>query len=407
MFKRHFLGLGSAGVSIGFLWLHPGIALAAPDCESAQPLTLASVGSSSNLAPPPFILAKKQFSDTRNHWAEPFISALVKRKIVSGFPGNGFKPDAPVTRAEFAAMLAKAFDYRSPRQSPRSFPDVTISWQKQPIGKAYALGFMSGGPKGRFNPNQAITRLQALVALSSGLELASPGNPARELSQQFRDANQVPSWAVKKIAATTRRKIVSNYPSPQVLSPNRTATRGEVAAFIYQALVNAKKVPQLAAKNVSRKYIVGYQGSITYDIKDLVPLHNQVRSEVGVGPITWSDDLAEYATEWANYLATKGGCKLTHRPFKGKWKQKYGENLFMGSFTAFNVTDAVKTWYTEKKKYDGKPLNRSNAVLASHYTQLVWGKTRKVGCAQVTCQKRLIVVCNYDPPGNHLGETPF
>lgn len=407
MFRHHLLWLGSVGIGMGSLWFNPSIALAETDCEPAQPLTLARISSLSTPTQNPFLLANKNFLDTRNHWAEPFISALVKRKIVSGFPDNRFQPDAPVTRAEFAAMVAKAFDYRPQRQSPKTFPDVTIPWQKQPIGTAYALGFMSGGPKGRFNPNQAITRLQALVALSSGLDLAVPSNPIRVLNQQFRDASQVPNWAVDKVAATTRRKIVSNYPKPQALSPSRTATRGEVAAFIYQALVNAKKAPQLSAKNASRQYIVGYQGSVTYDIKDLIPLHNQVRSEVGVGPITWSDDLANYAAEWANYLATQGGCKLTHRPFKGKWKQKYGENLFMGSFTAFNVTDAVKTWYTEKKKYDGKPLNRSNAVLASHYTQLVWRKTRKLGCAQVTCQKRLIVVCNYDPAGNHLGEKPY
>lgn len=87
MFKRHFLGLGSAGVSIGFLWLNPGIALAAPGCESAQPLTLASIGSPSNPALPPCILAKRPFSDTRNHWAEPFISALVNEKLSAVFQG--------------------------------------------------------------------------------------------------------------------------------------------------------------------------------------------------------------------------------------------------------------------------------------------------------------------------------
>lgn len=407
MLERHFFWLGTAGVGVSFFLLSPGIALAANNCEPARPLTQVSSTPRPNPSNLQFLLAKKSFSDTHDHWAEPFISALVKRKIVSGFPGNRYKPNAPVTRAEFAAMLAKAFHYRSQRQSPKSFPDVIISWQKQPIGKVYALGFMSGGPKGQFNPNQAITRLQALVALSSGLELAVPSNSTQVLNKQFRDADQIPKWAVKKVAATTRRKIVSNYPSAQELSPNRIATRAEVAAFIYQALVNAKKAPQLSLKNTSRKYIVGYQGSVIYNIQDLVPLHNQVRSEVGVGPITWSDNLAEYATEWANYLATKGGCKLTHRPLKGKWKQRYGENLFMGSFTALNVTDAVKTWYGEKKKYNGKPLDRSNALLASHYTQLVWRKTRKLGCAQVTCQKRLIIVCNYDPPGNHLGEKPF
>jgi hypothetical protein len=51
------------------------------------------------------------FSDvSADYWAFPFITALVERDIINGFPDGTFRPDAPVTRAEYAAMLQKAFD---------------------------------------------------------------------------------------------------------------------------------------------------------------------------------------------------------------------------------------------------------------------------------------------------------
>ena len=75
---------------------------------------------------PPLNTSKYQIaqsSDTAGNWAEPFIQVLVQKGIIAGYPDGTFKPDRPVTRAEFAALLNKAFDL-SPTKESSSFADV-------------------------------------------------------------------------------------------------------------------------------------------------------------------------------------------------------------------------------------------------------------------------------------------
>ncbi len=85
----------------------------------------------------------------------------------------------------------------------------------------------------------------------------------------------------------------------------------------------------------------------------------------------------------------------------------HGENLFMGTAGYYGVADAVAMWEKEKSAYDGGPIGGSNIGAYGHYTQLVWRSTRRVGCAKVECGGNVIIVCNYDPPGNVLGQRPY
>lgn len=142
------------------------------------------------------------------------------------------------------------------------------------------------------------------------------------------------------------------------------------------------------------------------EVEDLLQAHNKARAEVGVGPLRWSKEIAIYAQEWAAHLASTK-CWLEHRPRSGTWKQVYGENLFMGTAGYYDVADAVKAWEGEKAYYSGEPLNYSNWKESGHYTQLVWKDTTHIGCAKAECKGNMIVVCNYDPPGNVLGQKPY
>lgn len=147
-------------------------------------------------------------------------------------------------------------------------------------------------------------------------------------------------------------------------------------------------------------------GLTAEEIDRLLAEHNRVRAEVGVPPLAWSDRLAAYAGQWARHLAEEN-CELAHRPPTGSWSGPFGENLFMGTAGYYGVGDAVRGWEREKRHYRGKELTPSNWRPIAHYTQMVWRGTREVGCARALCRGRLIVVCNYDPPGNVLGEKPY
>lgn len=164
-------------------------------------------------------------------------------------------------------------------------------------------------------------------------------------------------------------------------------------------------------------YCLGAPGSVRADgsigsrlsseeVRTLLALHNRVREEVGVGPLAWSAGLAIYAQSWADHLASTS-CRMEHRPRAGRWKQIYGENLLMGKTGHHGVADAVRAWEREKHLYHGAALNQSNWHPSGHYTQMVWRTTRLIGCAKSKCRDNVIVVCNYDPPGNVLGQKPY
>ncbi|KNZ33204.1 MAG: hypothetical protein AD742_07660 [Methylibium sp. NZG] len=137
------------------------------------------------------------------------------------------------------------------------------------------------------------------------------------------------------------------------------------------------------------------------DMRAITAHHNQVRADVGVGPLTWSTDLAAVAQEWAEQLAISG-CRMKHRS-----PNVHGENLFQGTFGAFTAVDAAKAWETEKKDYRGGVLTEANFAPAGHYTQMVWRQTTQLGCGQAICKGTLIVACNYSPAGNVLGRRPY
>jgi uncharacterized lipoprotein YddW (UPF0748 family) len=185
-----------------------------------------------------------RFNDVQGTWAQPCIEQLAQRQIISGYPDGSFKPNAPVTRAEFAAMLGKAFPDAGVVRTGGKFADVpTKYWASDAIRKAYQTGFLAGYPGGVFQPTQNIPRVQALVSLASGLKYV-PVKPSLEtLNGAFADATGIPEYSRSAIAAATEKQLVVNYPNVRTLNPNQLASRGDVAAFLCQATGTAALVP--------------------------------------------------------------------------------------------------------------------------------------------------------------------
>ncbi|WP_414543365.1 fasciclin domain-containing protein [Nostoc sp. CCY0012] len=208
-----------------------------------------------------------------DYWARPFIQALAERNVVSGFPDGTFRPNQPVSRAEFAAMIQRAFDRQSVRQlSPGGFTDVPAGfWAASAIQEAYETGFMSGYPGNVFLPNQQIPKVEAIVALTNGLGLQAGENPSGILNTYFTDASSIPNYAVNSVAAATQANIVVNYPNVNRLNPLQPLTRAEATAILYQALVRQGQMQALATNIPAANYIVRGGGD-TQTAQDIVSL---------------------------------------------------------------------------------------------------------------------------------------
>jgi S-layer homology domain len=194
----------------------------------------------------PFVVSAPSFAQTAfndvqsNYWAAQFIQELSARQIIAGFPDGSFKPDQAVTRAQFAAMVRKAFQKAPQRQGIR-FADVPSNfWASSAIQEAYTTGFLSGYPNNRFEPNQAIPRQQVLVSLANGLGYSASSDIESTLSY-YNDSSNIAGYARSPIAAATEKQMVVNYPNVKFLNPESVATRAQVAAFIYQALVSSNQ----------------------------------------------------------------------------------------------------------------------------------------------------------------------
>ncbi len=135
---------------------------------------------------------------------------------------------------------------------------------------------------------------------------------------------------------------------------------------------------------------------------------NQARKEVGAPPLEWSPELAKYAQDWADHLASSRSCALVHRPADGRWKRLYGENAFISSDAAATPLQASKDWYSEIKKYKPGPFGPANMGVSGHYTQMVWHTSLRVGIGMAQCKRGpVVIIANYDPPGNMLGEAAY
>ncbi|MGF1937668.1 MAG: S-layer homology domain-containing protein [Nostoc sp. ChiQUE02] len=232
----------------------PQIQTPVPSSTGLEPLITSSAlplvtpAKQKSIIPPPIA-----FNDVPNNfWGRRFIDVLSSRSILKGFPDYSFRPNQPVNRAEFAAILQKAFD-QEPSKTAIAFQDVPAKfWATPAIDQAISAKFLKGYPKKTFKPQQNISRVQVLVALVSGLDLKAPTSPNQILSV-YKDAKDIPTYAIGKIAAATANALVVNYPNPQILAPNKVASRAEVAAMIHQALVKRGKLEAIPSQNIVRR----------------------------------------------------------------------------------------------------------------------------------------------------------
>ncbi|BAC92053.1 S-layer homology domain-containing protein [Gloeobacter violaceus] len=174
------------------------------------------------------------FGDTAGYWAEPYVSTLADRKFIGGFPDGSFRPNDAITRAQFAAIAAKALDLPAGGGGP-AFNDVPANyWATGAIAAVSNSGLVTGFPDGSFRPEERITRAQALVILAKAL--GDKGGRTSVNLDDYTDVQAVPDWARPSVTKAAESGIIVNFPDPAVIKPNALATRGEVAALMYQTL---------------------------------------------------------------------------------------------------------------------------------------------------------------------------
>lgn len=143
-------------------------------------------------------------------------------------------------------------------------------------------------------------------------------------------------------------------------------------------------------------------------IADFLDAHNLARASVSpasgtpLPELEWSEELAAHARSWA------ARCEWEHSG------SGYGENLAARTGDA-SPEAVVADWMSEAPAYDPERGRCVGGEVCEHYTQVVWRTSTKLGCAVSECSGGgpfgggpwSMWVCNYDPPGNYVGERPY
>eukprot|EP00276_Gloeochaete_wittrockiana_P004828 CAMPEP_0184669776 /NCGR_PEP_ID=MMETSP0308-20130426/79009_1 /TAXON_ID=38269 /ORGANISM="Gloeochaete witrockiana, Strain SAG 46.84" /LENGTH=236 /DNA_ID=CAMNT_0027116207 /DNA_START=91 /DNA_END=798 /DNA_ORIENTATION=+ len=140
------------------------------------------------------------------------------------------------------------------------------------------------------------------------------------------------------------------------------------------------------------------------DLAGILLRHQEIRAEVGSLPMEWDDTVAAHAQTWANYLRDSKNCGLMHGGMVNE-----GQNIAGGTTYLVNLNKSAELWYREKPKYCGQVVDYSNYLSFGHYSQQVWCSTTRLGCGIAYCNNNAtaVVVCNYAPPGNYIGQVAF
>ncbi len=163
-------------------------------------------------------------------WAQGYLDTLSGWGVMRGDIQNGLDPDREITRAEFVAIINRAYGYTDMKGTP--FTDVPVSaWYADDIDIAYTVGYFNGTSPTTASPNATLTREQAAVLLARNLML----QPTVGETLGFSDSRELSSWSRGLIGAAAESGVITGYADGS-FRPNGRITRGEVAAMVARSL---------------------------------------------------------------------------------------------------------------------------------------------------------------------------
>ncbi|MBD0379623.1 S-layer homology domain-containing protein [Paenibacillus sedimenti] len=175
------------------------------------------------------------YGDLAGHWAQTAINKLSAKGYVNGKSASSFKPDDPVTRAEFAALLIRGLALYD-KQAAGFFSDVKeTDWFRKDVFIANRAGLVTGY-SGKFHPHERITRQEMAVMAARALLYANPGKESGSADiARFADAEEISGWAEEAIRITVANGIM-NGPGHDRFDPRSTSTRAQAALVLLKLL---------------------------------------------------------------------------------------------------------------------------------------------------------------------------
>ena len=169
---------------------------------------------------------------TSTHWAFDSVERAAELGLVTGYSDGTFRPDTPVTRAQFVLMLWRMCGKPAAAKAA-SFADASADWYQDALSWAVEKGYVNGLSDTRFGPDAPITRQQAMAILfrlnggQSGTELTLTGI----YEQTYADSTTIASWAKDATWWAVYHELVSGVGGSRI-APEANASRAQIAAIL-------------------------------------------------------------------------------------------------------------------------------------------------------------------------------
>lgn len=244
------------------------------------------------------------------HWAQNYADELFKTGIVKG-DAEGFRFESLVTRAEFVALINRAFDFTD-TDTP-AFSDVTENdWYYLDFLKARKAGYLKGDLNGNANPKSSITRVEAVTILYRILNLNGKSKAL------FSDDSKIPEWGRDAVYTLAFNNILSGY-EDNTFKPEKSLTRAEAFVVIYKSLpfVEEKEEEKPEPSTVIGVTVGGKGGGGggSYAPPAVVPatLKITLKDETaGKEKLTWSNASSVYNVTIKRTTTGKANSEATH-----------------------------------------------------------------------------------------------
>ena len=266
---------------------------------------------------------------SKDYWAASQINLLSEQGVIVGYPDGTFKPDANVTRAEFAAMAIRALGQQHTKiAQPINYADIDENyWAYQDIQKAVYFDLISNSKENDlFRPEDSVSRAESLSVAVNALttETISKDKAKEVLERQYIDANTIPEWFLIPAGKAEILGMIVVAPSAKkaALEADRPATRAEVAAILFKMMEQAKLNPNAKLAEAMRKktgegFVIDeatVQGSVgTIPAGTIVPvrLKTYISSQTSEGGAMYTASVPQNYVTKDKYILVREGAGLS------------------------------------------------------------------------------------------------
>lgn len=262
-------------------------------------------------------------SDIGGHWAEDIIAKWIDAEKINGYPDGTFKPDNPVTRAEFVQILYNVLPDRAvAEETDHTFTDVSEGdWYYESVMALLQHGVVAEGET--FEPESYITRQDAMTMIGRAFYVRSVDSTAVE---GFADYSEISDYALDYVAGLVEQGLVGGY-EDNTIRPLAQITRAEsvkildgldlvhdknsLEGIMEQIYAGIEEVPMM----VSNIVITDENAEYYLGLKNLDGIEEALASETMIGSIAHSVCLVR-ASEGTDVEALKEEIRTSVNPRK-------------------------------------------------------------------------------------------